>query len=89
MNCLKAVVLAARADGLRNVLVLGSGHHEDVVIGWLFEGLEEGVEGRVGDLVGFVEDVDFVLVAGGAVAGGVTQLADLIDAAVWWRHRFR
>ncbi len=75
-------VLAARADGLRDVLGLGGGHHEDDVVGWLLEGFEQGVEGRVGDLVGFVEDVDLVAVARGAVAGGVAKLANLVDAAV-------
>ena len=30
----------------------------------------------------FVEDVDFVLVAGGAVSGGVAEFADLVDAPV-------
>ncbi len=75
-------VLAAGADGLGDVFGLGGGHHEDDVVGGLLEGLEQGVEGGVGDLVGFVEDVDLVLVAGGAVAGGVAEFADLVDAAV-------
>ncbi len=75
-------VLAARADGLGDVFGLGGGHHEDDVVGRLFESFEQGVEGGIGDLVGFVEDVDLVLVAGGAVAGGVAKLADLVDAAV-------
>ena len=79
---MKAEVLAARADGLGDVLGLRGGHHEDDVVGRLFEGLEQGVEGGVGDLVRLVEDVDLVLVARGAVAGGVAQLADLVDAAV-------
>ena len=75
-------MLAARADGLGNVLGLGGGHHEDDVGGRLFEGLEQGVEGGVGDLVGFVEDVDLVAVAGGGVAGGVAQFANFVDAAI-------
>ena len=82
LDGVEAEVLAARADGLRDVLGLGGGHHEDDVVGRLFEGFEEGVEGGVGDLVGFVEDVDLVLVARGAVAGGVAELADFVDAAV-------
>ncbi len=75
-------MLAARADGLRDVLGLGGGHHEDDVVGWFLQRLKQGVERRVGDLVGFVEDVDFEAVARGAVAGGVAELADFIDAAV-------
>ena len=78
----KAEVLAAGADGLRDVFGLGGSHHEDDVVGWLFQSFEEGVEGSVGDLMGFVEDVDLVLVAGWAVAGGVAKFADLVDAAI-------
>ncbi len=78
----EAEVLAARADSLRDVLGLGGGHHEDDVIRWLFEGFEERVEGGVGDLVGFVEDVDLVFIARGAVARGVAKLTDFVDAAV-------
>src|SRR5581483_6033488 len=36
----------------------------------------------VGDLVGFVEDVDLETVARGAVAGGLAELADFIDATI-------
>ncbi len=61
----KTEVLAARADGLRNVFGLRGREHEDDVVGRLFQRLEQGVEGRVGDLVGFVENVDFEAVAGG------------------------
>ena len=50
--------------------------------GRLFEGLEQGVEGGVGDLMGFVEDVDLVAVAGRGVAGGVAEFANLVDAAI-------
>ena len=82
LDGVKAEVLAARADGLGDVLGLGGGHHEDDVVGRLFEGLQQRVEGGVGDLVRFVEDVDLVLVARGAVAGGVAELADFVDAAV-------
>ena len=82
LDGVEAEVLAARADGLGNVLGLGGGHHEDDVVGRLFEGLEECVEGGVGDLVGLVEDVDLVTVAGGRVAGCVAQFANLVDATV-------
>ncbi len=82
LDGVKAEVLAARANGLRDVLGLRRGHHEDDVLGRLFEGFEKCVEGGVGDLVRLVEDVDLVLVAGGAIAGGVAELADLVDAAI-------
>ena len=75
-------MLAARADGLGKVLGLSRRHHEDDVVRRLFQRLQQGIESGVGDLVGLVEDVDLVLVACGAVAGGVAQLADLVDAAI-------
>ena len=82
MHGVKAEVLAARADGLRNVLGLRGRHHEDDVVGRLLQRLQQRVEGGVGDLVRLVEDVDLVAVARGAIAGGVAQFADLVDAAV-------
>ena len=78
----KAEVLAARADGLRNVLGLRGGQHEDDVVGGLFQSFEQGVESGVGDLVGFVENVDLEAVAGRAIAGGFAEFADFVDAAV-------
>ena len=78
----KTEMLAARADGLRNVLRLRGGEHEDDVVGRLFQRLEQRVEGSVGDLVRFVEDVDFEAVASRTVAGGLAEFADFVDAAV-------
>ena len=85
LDGVKAEVLAARADGLRNIFRLGRRHHEDDVRRRLFEGLEQGIEGGLGDLVGFVEDVDLVAVAGGRIARSVAQLANLVDAAIGGR----
>ena len=78
----KTEMLTARADGLGNVLRLRGGEHEDDVVGGLLQGFEEGVEGCVGDLVGFVKDVDFEAVPGRTVAGGLAEFADFVDAAV-------
>src|SRR5216684_5911195 len=75
-------MLAARPDRLRNVFGLGGGHHEDDVRRRLFQGLEQGVEGGVGDLVGFVENINLIAVARGTIPGGVAQFANLIDAAI-------
>ena len=75
-------MLAARADGLGNVLGLRGGEHEDDVIWRLFQSFEECVESSVGDLMGFVENVDFEAVACGAIAGGFAEFADFVDAAV-------
>ena len=75
-------VLAARANGLRNVLGLRGGEHEDDVVGRLFQSLQQRVESGVGDLVSFVEDVDFEAVAGGLVARAFAEFANFVDAAV-------
>ncbi len=78
----EGVMLRPRADGLRDVLRLRGRHHEDDMVRRLFERLEQRVEGGVGDLVRLVEDVDLVAVARRAVAGGVAQLANLVDATI-------
>ncbi len=78
----KAEVLAARTDGLRNILGSGRGQHENHMAGRLFQSLEQRIEGRVGDLVGFVEDIYLEAVACRAVAGGFAEFADFVDAAV-------
>ena len=75
-------MLAARADRLQNVFGLCCRHHEDNMIGRLLECLQERIEGRVGNLVGFVQDVDLVAIACRPVARSVAQLADLIDTAI-------
>ena len=53
--------------------------------GRLFQRLQQRIEGGVGDLVGFVEDPDLVAVAGGTIARGIAQLANLVDAAIGGR----
>ena len=79
---MKTEMLAARADGLGNILRLGGRHHENDVRRRLFQRLEQRVEGGVGDLVGFVENVDLVAVARRTIPRRLAQLADLINAAV-------
>ena len=78
----KTEVLATRANGLRNIFGLGCGQHEYDVIGRFLQGLEQRVEGSVGDLVGFVEDINFEAVARWPVASGFPELADFIDPAI-------
>ena len=75
-------MLAARADGLGNILRLRGRHHEDDVLGRLLQGLQQCIKGRVGDLVGFVEQIDFVAIARRGVARCVAQFANLVDPAV-------
>src|SRR5207302_8546219 len=43
------------------------------------------VESRIRNLVGFIQDVDFETVARRAIAGGLAQLANLVDSAVGGR----
>ena len=68
---MKAEVLAARANRLWNVLGLRSGHHENNVARRLFESLQQRIEGSIGDLVSFVENVDLVAIASGTITRGV------------------
>ena len=66
-----------------NVFGLRGGEHEDGPVGRLFEGLEEGVPGGVGDLVRLVEDDDLVLaLVGGAGLDLGGEEAGVVDAAV-------
>jgi len=78
----KAEMLAARANGLRNIFGLRGRHHENDVAGRLFQSFEQRIEGGVGDLVGLVEDVDLEAVARWAVACTVAQFANFVDAAI-------
>ena len=50
--------------------------------GRLFQRLEEGVCGRAGDLVRFVDDVDLGAKLGGRVADALPEIPDVVDAAV-------
>ncbi len=74
--------LAARHDGRGDLLRLGRGEDELHVRRRLLEGLEQGVEGRDGEHVHFVDDVDLERAARGGVADVVAQVADLVHAVV-------
>ena len=75
-------MLAAGADGLRNILRLGGRQHEYDVPGRLFQSLQQRVEGCVGDLVGFVQDINLEAVARGTVARSLAQFTDFVNATV-------
>src|ERR1019366_5414925 len=75
-------VLAARRDGRRNLVRFRGAEHEDGPRRRLFDGLEERVEGLVGDLVGFVDAEDLVAVARRLVADIFAQFAHFIDTAI-------
>ncbi len=74
--------LAARQHGDRHFADFGGRENELGVRRRLFQRLEQRVEGRAGEHVHFVQDVD--LVAGGhrRVADGVVDLAHVVDAVV-------
>ena len=81
-------MLAARGDGGRNLVRFGGAEDEDRPLGRLFEGLQQRVEGFVGDLVRFVDDEDLVAVARRPVADVLAQLAHFVDAAIGGRVDF-
>ncbi len=74
--------LAPRQDRRRKPLGLGRREDELDVLGRLFEGLQEGVEGALGEHVDFVDVVDLVAGPCGAVMGVVAQDPDVLDAGV-------
>ena len=84
----KAEVLAARANRLRNVLRLRGCEHKDDMIRRLFQRLQQCVEGCVGNLVRFVENVNLEAVACGPVARSFAQFADFVDTAIRRRVDF-
>ncbi len=59
-DAVEVVDLATGEDGGDDLVFLGRGEDEDGVCGRLFEGLEEGVEGRLREHVHLVDDVDAV-----------------------------
>ena len=74
--------LAAGDDGRQEFLRVGRGEDETGVRGRLFQRLQEGVCGRAGDLVRFVDDVDLRAKLGGRVADALPEIADVVDAAI-------
>ena len=75
-------MLAARTDGLWNVLRRRGRQHENDVVRRLFQRLQQGVESSISDLMSFVKNVNFETVAGRTVTRGLTKFADFVDAAV-------
>ena len=78
----EAELLAARDDGHRNFVRLRGAEDKNHPFRRLLQGLEQGVEGFVGDLVRFVDDEYFVAAAGRAIADILAQFAHFIDTAV-------
>ena len=84
IDAAEVVALAAAADGLLDRAGVGGRKDEVDVGGRLLEGLEEGVGGLALDFMGLVDQVDLEVGSGvgGAVAGVLTQVPDVVDAAV-------
>ncbi len=61
---------------------LGGGENKDDVGGGLFQRLQKGVEGLVGEHVDFIDDVDLVPVLGGKVLDILPQFPDFVDPPV-------
>eukprot|EP01107_Rhizomastix_libera_P001546 TRINITY_DN12539_c0_g1_i1.p2 TRINITY_DN12539_c0_g1~~TRINITY_DN12539_c0_g1_i1.p2 ORF type:complete len:230 (+),score=-27.61 TRINITY_DN12539_c0_g1_i1:522-1211(+) len=69
----------------RNFLGIGGRQDEFDVLGWLFQGLQHGVEGRIGQHVHFVDHVDLEAAPGRRIHRILEQLAHLIDPGIGGR----
>ena len=78
----QVVFLAAGGDGDRNLGVLRGGQDELHVRRRLLQGLEQRVEGRVGEHVDLIDDVDLEAVPGRRVAGALAKLANVVHAGI-------
>ena len=84
-NGLEVEALAAREHGGGNPLGLGGREDEDHVGRRLFQRLEKGVEGRAGEHVDLVDDVDLEPAAGGSVLDVLPERPDVVDTRVGGR----
>ena len=78
----EVVLLAAREDGVRDLVVLGRREDELHARRRLLERLQERVEGARGEHVDLVDDPHLEAVARRVVARALAQLAHLLDAVV-------
>ena len=77
--------LAARADRREHLLELGRAEDEDEMGRRLLDQLQQGVEGRIGQLVRLVEDVDLVAALDRLQHDALADLADVVDPALGGR----
>ena len=61
---------------------LGGGHHKDDMGRRFFQGLQEGIEGRLREHMDFIDDVNLVFVLRGKISDILPEFPDLIDPAV-------
>ena len=81
----KLVSLATRKNGRRDLVDLGRRQDKDRVRGRFLERLEQSVEGRRGEHVDFINDVDPVLPLRRREADLVAQVADVVHPGVGCR----
>src|SRR6185369_3402794 len=74
--------LATALDGGGDFVGLGGAEDEDVVLGGFLHGLEQSVEGRGREHVDFVDDVDLLGAAHGAVDAVGDEFAGVLDGVV-------
>ncbi len=74
--------MAPREDGLWDPVGLGGGEDEPDVGRRLLEGLKQGVEGRPGEHVYLVYDVELAAAFGGDVLEVLLELAHTVDLRV-------
>ena len=82
LDAAEVETLAAGEHRHRHFPDLGGGEDELHMLGRLLERLQQAVEGRLRQHVDFVDDVDLVAGDGRAVARGLDDLADVVDAGV-------
>ena len=74
--------LAAGNDGGEDFVGLGGGEDEFHVSRGLFQGLQKGIESRVGEHVNFIDVVNFERGLGWCVLHCFAELADLFDSVI-------
>src|SRR5581483_6355646 len=79
---MKAEMLAAGANGLRDVFRLGGRQHEYNMARWLFQSFQQRVKSRIRDLMRFIENVNLKAIARRSVPGSFPQFTNLVDATV-------
>ena len=82
------VGLASGQDRREHLVLFGGRQNEDGVCGRLLEGLEEGIEGRLGEHVDLIDDVHAVLPDGRGYLYLVEEGLDIVDTVIGCRIQF-
>ena len=82
LRAVEVEALAARDDGLGDLVRVGGGEHEDHVGRRLLEGLEQRVEGLAREHVDLVDDVHLETAVDRGESDLLAQVADVVDATV-------